>query len=95
MSILKAKVVIICVGIAALAYMSKPSASEWPALAVARNARSFASMGTDAMCAQVAHIDGALPYCLAIRHKEPFRCDVITDPLAKVLCQQDAKPKPM
>ena len=95
MSILKAKVVIICVGIAAIAYMSKPHAAEWPAIAVARNARTFASMGDDAMCIQVAHIDGALPYCLAIRHKEPNRCEVITDPLTKVLCQQDAKPKPM
>jgi len=95
MNILKAKVIIICVGLAAIAYMSKPQASEWPAIAVARNARSFARMGDDNVCIQVAHIEGALPYCLAIRHHEPFRCEVIEDPLTKVLCKEDAKPKPM
>ena len=95
MNTMKAKTIIICVGLAALGYMTKGHTAEWPAIAVARNARSFAKMGDDAHCISVSHIEGALPYCLAIRHHEPQRCEVITDPLTKVLCQDDSKPKPM
>lgn len=93
MNLLKAKVIIIVACLLGLGMISKSHAGEWPAIAVARNARAMARSNTEAACIYVGHITGALPYCMAMIKHEPDRCEVLTDALLKVLCKEDAKIK--
>jgi hypothetical protein len=71
--------------------MPAKAESDWPPMAVIRNARSMATTGREANCIMVAHIKGALPYCLAMIKKEPDRCSVIQDEAVKTQCREDAK----
>ena len=74
-----------------LALIASAQASDnWPARAVGKNARAFATGGNEKACANVGNIVGATPWCLAIFHRDPNRCEVIQDPQAKTMCKEDA-----
>ena len=70
---------------------AQPADVVWPMRSVAKNAYAMARTMQDSNCIFVGHIPGALPWCLAIIHKEPERCKVINDPEARNQCVEDSK----